>query len=136
MRLIKFLVLAILALPHLAGIAGKNSYQCIVIKEFHLQEDGSLRQYPHPLAIGNRFAVDRATGVLLDGDNIFLVFRDGENRVLANGNSENNFAALYMSKAGSGGVHSSLIHIEEFAPAAIKPFLIMSGTSVYSGTCE
>lgn len=53
--------------PQPTAEAGFDSYQCEVKAELHLEADGSLHPFPHPINLGDRFVVNRNTGQTLGG---------------------------------------------------------------------
>ena len=113
-------------------IAGTDSYFCVVKTELHLDDDGTLEQYPKPLALGEKFAVDRATGRRIE--NTPWWGTDGEKiTLLAAGNESNSFVAVYTAEAGGEGVFLMTLRIEEFAKNDTKPFLLTASGSVYAG---
>jgi hypothetical protein len=119
-----------------ASVAGSQSYQCSITEETHLAANGQMKPYPKPLALGKRFAIDRNSGALAEPDLAFWAPTDAVVTVLAKGNKDNSFVATYVAQAAKVGVHSTVVRVEEFAPTANKPFLVVSGASIYSGLCE
>lgn len=127
---------AALLLP-LVAHAGANYYQCTVMEELHLSDNGGLSPYPRPLAKGKPFSIDRDSGALVGpNDPSEWIFRDASISVLARGNSQNSFVVTYTSRAAGNGVHFATVSVEEFAPSRRKPFMATSGGGIYSGVCE
>ena len=115
---------------------GTTSYQCLIKEELHVLDDGALRRYPQPQAIGKRFAIDRRTGTLVGSDMPFWSLSDAVVTVLAQGNSANSFVVSFIAPALADGVHTTLVRIEEFSSSTNKPFMVFSGGGIYSGLCE
>ena len=130
------ILLSVFCLITFDAQAGKLGYQCLVVDEKHLARSGKLISYPSPLELGKRFAVERATGKIVKLNPSLWNFDDTKATVLSSGNSDNSFAAVYVSQAARDGVHTAIIQIQEFSPGTNKPFVVMAGTSIYSGICE
>jgi hypothetical protein len=118
------------------ALSGTSAYHCIVSEELNVDSDGSLKRFPKPLTIGSRFAVDRNTGALVQPDLALWAFGDAQVTVLAKGNASNAFVASYVSDAAGGGVHFTVLRVEEYHDGLQKPFLLASGGDVHSGLCE
>jgi hypothetical protein len=116
--------------------AGKLSYQCTVSEQMMLEQDGSLKRPPIPWLIGKRFAVHRTTGQLTGPEDSMWSFDDSKALVLASGNQVNSFVSTTVAPALGGGVHFTAVSIKEFAESVKKPFVVVSGESVFSGTCD
>ena len=95
-----------------------------------------MTPYPKPLALGKRFAVDRNNGTLVEPDITLWALTGSTVTIISKGNKDNSFVATYLAQAAKGGDFSTVVRVEEFAPTAKKPFLVVSGHSVYSGLCE
>lgn len=133
----KTLIMAAALLFPWAAHAGAHYYQCTVLEELHVSDDGGLSPYPRPLAKGKRFSIDRDSGALIGpNDPSEWIFRDASISILARGNSQNSFVVTYTSKAAGSGVHFATVSVEEFAMSRAKPFMATSGRGVYSGVCE
>jgi hypothetical protein len=117
------------------AMAGINSYQCVIKEHLDLSKAGVLDRPPKPYYIGQRFAVDRMSGVFTGPEQV-LTFPDSTYRVLARGNAKNAFSVVATTANASGGMHFTVITIEEFVEGTAKPFALQNGSSVLSGVCE
>ena len=118
------------------AVGGTSGYQCLVQTELHLTAEGKLEPYPRPLELGKRFAIDRKTGILVETSASFWSPTDAQVSVLAHGNKDNSFVVSYVAPSAGGGVHATVLRVEEFSQSAKKPFSLTSGSSVYAGVCE
>lgn len=118
------------------AIAGAWSYQCKIAEHFLLANNGSLKRPPIPHLIGKRFSIDRFTGALVGPDYSLWATEGSKTTVLARGNQDNAFLALISEPGAKGGVHLTVVMIEEFFSGNEKPFVVSSGGTVASGTCE
>jgi hypothetical protein len=134
-RALLFVLSTIVFYP-IHAIAGTTGYNCVVLQELHLDENGLLKPYPNPLELGKKFSVSRTTGALVEQNASFWSPRDAKIFLHAVGNSENSFIVGYVAPSGGGGAHVTQLRIEEFTKGKVKPFMLTSGASVYSGTCE
>ena len=134
---------ASLLLWPLAAPAGERSYRCEVVEHLIQQgPNGAIARPANPYLIGVVFTVDRTAGRPAAGPSIgpgsppAFGRSDGRVQVLAAGNTESSFVATSVAPATGGGVHFSAIRVEEYAFEAKKPFVLMEGSMVISGTCE
>lgn len=139
---IRVLVCSLLLWP-LAIPAGERAYRCEVVEHLIQQgPNGAIARPANPYLIGVVFTVDRTAGqpsagpVVGPGSTPGFGRADGRVQVLAAGNTESSFVATSVAPATGGGVHFSAIRIEEYAFEAKKPFVLMEGSMVISGTCE
>lgn len=116
--------------------AAQNTYQCVISELLQLGDDGALRRPPDPWLVGKRFAVDRNTGTLLGPETSFWSFTDSRPTILARGNESNSFVVALVSDAAGNGVHATKIVVNEFKSGPIKPFVVLTGSQVASGTCQ
>ncbi|MEX8517838.1 MAG: hypothetical protein AB3X44_04860 [Leptothrix sp. (in: b-proteobacteria)] len=117
------------------AIAGKNSYQCVIKEHLFLSKAGALARPPKPYHIGQRFAIDRSSGVFTGPEEV-LTLQESNYRILAPGNAKNAFSVVATAANDSGGMHFTVITIEEFSEGPAKPFVLLNGSSVLSGVCE
>lgn len=127
----------------LAAPAGERSYRCEVVEHLIQQgPNGAISRPANPYLIGVVFTVDRTGGRPAAGPSVgpgsppAFGRGDGRVQVLAAGNTESSFVATSVAPATGGGVHFSAIRVEEYAFEAKKPFVLMEGSMVISGTCE
>ena len=116
--------------------AGLLSYQCVITTEINLQDDGKLRPYQRPIALNKRFSIDRRNGAIVGPEGVPWTFQDSTASLLAAGNGGNAFVATYTAPSAGGGVHFTVIRVEEFNPNRLKPFVAISSGTVHSGLCE
>lgn len=119
-----------------SAMAASASYQCKVKAEFHLDNDGALKSFPRPLEVGKVFSVLRESGELIESTASFWSPNDAVTTVLSNGNAQNSFVVSYVAPSRGNGVHATVLQIEDFAASKLKPFLLVSGSGVYSGICH
>ena len=139
---IRILVCSLLLWPPVVP-AGERSYRCEVVEHLIQQgPNGAIARPANPYLIGVVFTVDRTAGRPAAGPSIgpgsppAFGRSDGRVQVLAAGNTESSFVATSVAPATGGGVHFSAIRVEEYAFEAKKPFVLMEGSMVISGTCE
>jgi|GEM_PF-988844 len=133
MALCIFFLIALLSKYSNAGMSG---YECIVQQELHLTNEGELKPYPNPLQIGKHFSIHRETGTLVESTPSFWSPKDAKVLVHSKGNSENGFVASYIAPAALGGVHITVLQIQEYEKGLMKPFMLTSGGGIYTGTCK
>ena len=134
----QFLLLPLIAIlfnPVHQANAGPTGYDCVVVNERHLAEDGTLETYARPLKLGTRFSVGRGTGVLVQKTASFWSSDGAEVKVLAKGDDRNSFVVTY-TEFSNGGVYHTRLSINEYSVSNKKPFILSSASSVYSGTCD
>jgi len=119
-----------------SAMAASGSYQCKVKTELHLDNGGALKPFPRPLEVGKIFSVHRESGELIEATASFWSPNDAVTTVLSTGNAQNSFVVSYVAPSRGSGVHATVLQIEEFAVSKLKPFLLVSGSGVYSGTCQ
>lgn len=134
-RFLFLLALASHVYPAIAH-AGPIGYDCKVISELHLKDDGSLGPYPNALGVGARFMVDRANGHIIESTTSWFSPDNATATRLAEGNSANSLVVTFVSPGAERGVHLTTLRVEEFADGLRKPFLLTAGGSVYSGLCQ
>jgi hypothetical protein len=116
--------------------AGSNGYQCVIATEAQLQTSGHLAKPMQKSALGKRFSIDRRTGTLIEPDGEHWTFGGNDSSVIANGNKDNSFMALNVSPAAGGGSHATFVIVNEYENVIKKPFILVTGALVYTGTCE
>jgi hypothetical protein len=129
MRLIALVISTLLSIAPAA--AAMNSYQCQVINDASISDDGKISIYPESLNIGQKFAVDRKTGIIID--NVF--FHIGEPKVVSYGGKDSAFKVIWM-EANVRGMYVGYLEVEEYYAGEKKPFFSYSGSRIMSGLCE
>ena len=112
-RLMVSFLFAVVAVSNNYAIAGATGYQCVVVDERHLEDNGTLVPYPKPIEIRKRFAVNRNTGALTETNASFWAPNDAKTTLHATGNKQNNFDVSYVAPANGGGVHSTRLVIRD-----------------------
>jgi hypothetical protein len=105
-------------------------YKCNIKHSLQLGKDGSAE--PNALADQYRkmeFVIDRASGRMLGGT-ASAVWRY---EVWDRGSGQQSYKAVYTSQAGF--LHIQLLQINEYENGPVKPFLLVDGTEVHTGTC-
>ena len=130
--MIRFIVVGLL-LTVAGGAAAYGEaagYKCNIKHSLQLGKDGSAQ--PNALANQYRnmeFVIDRASGRMLGGT--ASTFWNYE--VLDRGSDQQSYKALYTSQAGF--LNIQLLQINEYEDGPVKPFLLVDGTEVHTGTC-
>ena len=124
------------SLDYVRSEAAPAGYQCKVEAELHVDHAGMLFPYPRPLALGKSFSIHRDSGQLMEDTASFWSPTNAKTEVLARGNRDNSFVVTYVAPSAGGGVHATLLQIQEFHPGPLKPFLLVSGGGIYSGVCK
>ena len=114
--------------------AGLLEYSCTVRTELSLNDDGLLKPYPLPQAVGSTFIVDRQRGTILGKP--MRNTTAAEVRVLSRGSKESAFKVISIASDGAGKATTDLLTIHEFVSPRQKPFVALTSLGeVYSGTC-
>jgi hypothetical protein len=104
-------------------------YKCNIKHSLQLGKDGSAQ--PNALANQYRnmeFVIDRASGRMLGG-----TASNWKYEVWDRGSNQQSYKAVYTSQAGFLNVQ--LLQIREYENGPVKPFLLVDGTEVHTGTC-
>ena len=132
----RVLILVVLALSAFRIFAAPYSYKCTVKNELRTNDNGNLVN-GHQIYIASVFNVDRKSGVVL-GDTLGNSSYKTKT-VIDPGGEEQYFKLLWLSHPVAGiigGVNSVYLSIEEFNENYLKPFVLVNGNTVLSGTCE
>jgi hypothetical protein len=129
-----FNVLSVIILTSpLQVLADSKIYQCEVISDAHIQNDGSLEILQNNSRIGQKFTVMKKTGEVF-GDVMDALKNP---KMLASGSEKNSFKVLWVQKAASkSGVFVDYLNIDEFIKGKQKPFGFFSGSLLLTGICE
>jgi hypothetical protein len=115
--------------------AGSDGYICTVAALSRLADDGTLSRKANDAAndpiIGKVFIVDRDIGKII-GNHINS--RGFDTKVLDRGSDQQSCKVLTTNPLGF--LHVKYLEIQEFHEGPRKPFLLVDGSAVYSGTCE
>jgi hypothetical protein len=114
----------------MSALAQASGYKCTIKQSLQLGKDGSAQPLDLADTYRNKeFIVDRASGRVL-GDISYQVWN---HQVLDSGSDEQSYKSVYTSQGKYR--HIDVLQIEEFREGAIKPFLLMEGTKMHTGTC-
>lgn len=121
------LLAACVALP-MPSHAG-DDYLCTVRAVYDLTDGGELAD--SPFGVGQRFSVNRETGVLTGG-----LEHPAWSRVtvLDRGSTEQSFKVVAVSTAEFPFLH--YLDIREYTSGSVKPFSYTAGSLLRTGTCE
>ena len=129
-------ILVVLALSAFRTFAAPYSYKCTVKNELRTNDNGNLIN-GHQIYIASVFYVDRKSGLVL-GDTLGNSSYKTKT-VIDPGGKEQHFKLLWLSHpvVGTiGGINSVYLSVEEFNENYLKPFVLVYGNTVLSGTCE
>ncbi len=118
------------------AIAGVHAYECTVKNELHTDNDGILIS-DHEIYKGKIFNVDRKTGMVLGGGLGNSSYKT--KTVIDPGSKEQSFKLLWQSHPVAGtsnGINSVYLTVQEFNKNYLKPFIVVEGSTVLSGTCK
>ena len=127
------LISLVLAMAPLGAIANPNIYQCEVVSDLYIKQDGSLDLMQNSSRIGQRFAVIKKTGEII-GD---VMDSLNKPRVIVSGADKNSYKLIWQQKSSaSNGVYIDYLSIDGSVSASKKPFGFFSGSLLMSGWCE
>ncbi len=120
-------------LTSLGAYAAPNLYQCQVLSDAYIKNDGTLDISKDSPRIGQAFTVIKKTGEVI-GD----VMDPLKNpKVLSMGGERNSYKVIWNQKAtGKNGVFLDYLNVDEFVKGTKKPFGFFSGSLLLSGYCE
>ena len=127
------LISLVLAMAPLGAIANPNIYQCEVVSDLYIKQDGSLDLMQNSPRIGQRFTVIKKTGEII-GD---VMDSLNKPRVIVSGADKNSYKLIWQQKSSaSNGVYIDYLSIDGSVSASKKPFGFFSGSLLMSGWCE
>ncbi|WP_353428273.1 hypothetical protein NHB34_03565 [Polynucleobacter sp. MWH-UH19D] len=133
MRRLFALISLVLAIAPLGAIAKTNIYQCEVVSDLYIKQDGSLDLMQSSPRIGQRFTVIKKTGEII-GD---VMDSLNKPRVIVSGVDKNSYKLLWQQKSSaSNGVYIDYLSIDGSISGSKKPFGFFSGSLLMSGWCE
>ena len=106
-----------------------TDYQCVITEELHFEAGGTLKRFPKPINIGERFAVDRDTGRVTGGP--FMRSSITSTTVVHPGARATAFKAIYTQLDDV-----EVLQVEEFAPGNDKPFVALTLLTVLAVVCR
>jgi hypothetical protein len=116
--------------------AGVHAYECKIKSELHTNNAGLLIS-KNKIYLSGVFNVERKTGVVLGGGLGNSSYKT--KTVIDPGGKEQSFKLLWESHPVvgiSGGINSVYLTVEEFNENYLKPFIVVVGNTVLSGTCK
>ena len=127
------LISLVLAMAPLGAIANPNIYQCEVVSDLYIKQDGALDLMQNSSRIGQRFTVIKKTGEII-GD---VMDSLNKPRVIVSGADKNSYKLIWQQKSSaSNGVYIDYLSIDGSVSASKKPFGFFSGSLLMSGWCE
>ena len=127
------LISLVLAIAPLGAIANPNIYQCEVVSDLYIKQDGALDLMQNSPRIGQRFTVIKKTGEII-GD---VMDSLNKPRVIVSGADKNSYKLIWQQKSSaSNGVYIDYLSIDGSVSASKKPFGFFSGSLLMSGWCE
>jgi len=136
MRNIIIWVLIGTALACDCAFAGVFAYECEVLSEQRISDDGVLEP-GLDIYIGKSFHVERRTGVVLGGG--FGNSAYPTKSILDLGNDSMSYKLLWVSKPifELEGSHNVVyLEIKEWAETMLKPFILIHSGTVLTGSCS
>ena len=116
--------------------AAALSYECLILDEKIVEDNGSL-QTDHKFYKGNKFNVDKASGVVLGGG---LGNSSYPTKIVLDpGGKEQSYKLIYLSReitGTNGGRNAVYLTIQEYSESMDKPFVVITGLGVLSGVCN
>ena len=127
------LISLVLAIAPLGAIANPNIYQCEVVSDLYIKQDGSLDLMQNSSRIGQRFAVIKKTGEII-GD---VMDSLNKPKVIVSGADKNSYKLIWQQKSSANnGVYIDYLSIDGSVGSSKKPFGFFSGSLLMSGWCE
>ena len=127
------LISLVLAMAPLGAIANPNIYQCEVVSDLYIKQDGSLDLMQNSPRIGQRFTVIKKTGEII-GD---VMDSLNKPKVIVSGADKNSYKLIWQQKSSaSNGVYIDYLSVDGSVSASKKPFGFFSGSLLMSGWCE
>jgi hypothetical protein len=102
MKYSNFLAFAISLIVNSPTYAGVFTYQCTVIDQFALADDGKVGKASKPTYEGSEFSIDRKTGVVIGPEGALWSFKDSKFSLLSSGSTEDNFHSMAIVKNALG----------------------------------
>ena len=114
-------------------VSAEGNFKCVVKDGIELSKDGTIKQESRLLFhyVDSQFVVDSLSGIMtgkLSNHNDF-----SKTVVLDLGSEEQAYKALTLFKPK---VMVDYLYIQSFSDLKAKPFMFITGSEVYSGTCS
>lgn len=111
--------------------AGLEGYVCTVVAFSRLTTDGSMTSDAKDPIVGKEFTVDRKSGKIVGR---YIGSTGFDTQVVDGGSDKQSFKVF--AKNPWGFLHVLYLEIQEYQKGPRKPFLLVDGSVVYSGTCQ
>ena len=133
MKCFIFLITLVGAIAPLGAIANSNIYQCEVVSDLYIKQDGALDLMQSSPRISQRFTVIKKTGEVI-GDVMDSIKKP---RVISSGKDANSYKLVWEQKSsGKNGIYIDYLSIDSSISEGRKPFGFFSGSMLMSGWCE
>lgn len=127
------LIAVCLLITSTQSIAAPNVYQCTVLSDAYIKEDGALNILRDSSRIGQKFTVIKNTGEII-GDVMDAMKNP---KVISAGSERNAYKVIWEQKSASkNGVFVDYLSIDESSKSKRKPFGFFSGSLLLTGFCE
>tara|TARA_R110001583_G_scaffold100526_2_gene246567 strand:+ start:176 stop:580 length:405 start_codon:yes stop_codon:yes gene_type:complete len=125
-------ILVLFAVLFSAGVFALEDYKCLINNAVTVDSNGNLKEIGDKSIIDKMFTVNRLSGDMAGPiKNNYLTTPN----VLDYGSTENSFKAVTLMK-NDITTNVYVLTIEEFAETPKKPFVFLSNSDVFYGTCE
>jgi hypothetical protein len=118
------------------AIAGPNSYECEILDELWLEDNGEWSSN-YTLYKNQKFHVERKTGVILGAG---LGNSSSEiKQVIDPGDQFQSYKLIsidYQTAKSETGRNVTYLTVKEFVPGPKKPFIAVTSLLVLNGTCS
>lgn len=117
----------------LVAIADSNLYQCQIVSDAYIKQDGSLDVIKNSPRVGQRFTVFKKTGEIISDVMDSLT----KPRVISPGKDGAAYKLIWEQKSsGKNGIYIDYLSIDNSVKESKKPFGFFSGSLLISGWCE
>ena len=117
----------------LVAIADSNLYQCQIVSDAYIKQDGSLDVIKNSPRVGQRFTVFKKTGEIISDVMDSLT----KPRVISLGKDGAAYKLIWEQKSsGKNGIYIDYLSIDNSVKESKKPFGFFSGSLLISGWCE
>ncbi|EOX1578104.1 hypothetical protein ACPD0P_003388 [Vibrio cholerae] len=125
-------LLALMVVLFSSGVFALDDYKCLIKNAVTVGSNGELKELGDKFVIDKLFTVNRRTGDMTGSIKNNYVTTPS---VLDYGSSENSFKAIATMK-NEITTNVYVLTIEEFDDSPQKPFVFLSNSDVFYGTCE
>ena len=129
-------ILALLVLTFsMQSFSGKFGYECVVEAKYGVSDEGEMIRDKTKFFDGKAFSVSRETGEVAGLERVSSTLAK-QTIVINPGSSEMSFKSIALFDHPVTGGEMNSIEIQEFEESVEKPFVMLNGSSVFSGTCK